>query len=244
MTHSGRAARQLTFFDLAADQPLARGCLFPGCPRPHYALGWCHPHHTQRKRADGDESKMRKVREWRERGNCSYPNCSRPWVCNSWCKAHNTQWARRDRDESRMMPIYDACVICGTELPLRKRRYCSSACKATWRQYRGYDYGGWCPEALAAWLGPACGVCGKDVDMSLPRTDDEGPTTDHVDSRRDGGSDHWSNLQLCHKSCNSKKGPTSRYVSGPRGELKFLNRSPSLIRAKSRRRPRGQRRYA
>lgn len=56
----------------------------------------------------------------------------------------------------------------------------------------------------------ACGICGRDVELSKMQID-------HIIPRIQGGSHDWANLQTAHPLCNARKGPHRVYGrSAPR----------------------------
>jgi len=50
-----------------------------------------------------------------------------------------------------------------------------------------------------------CGVCGGEIDYSLPWPDPQCFVVDHKVALSRGGQDVISNKQACHNACNSKK---------------------------------------
>jgi 5-methylcytosine-specific restriction endonuclease McrA len=52
---------------------------------------------------------------------------------------------------------------------------------------------------------PACHICGKEIDYSLPYPDPMCFVVDHVVAVANGGSDLIDNKKAAHHSCNSKK---------------------------------------
>lgn len=52
---------------------------------------------------------------------------------------------------------------------------------------------------------PACHICGRDIDYTLPHLDPGAFVVDHVIPLRRGGEDALSNMRAAHRSCNSTK---------------------------------------
>jgi 5-methylcytosine-specific restriction endonuclease McrA len=52
---------------------------------------------------------------------------------------------------------------------------------------------------------PACHICGKPIDYSLPHLDPMAYVVDHVIPLAKGGADTLSNKKAAHRECNSKK---------------------------------------
>ena len=52
-----------------------------------------------------------------------------------------------------------------------------------------------------------CGICGKEVDKTLPYLHPLAPEVDEIIPVSRGGSPYdWDNLQLVHRVCNQRKG--------------------------------------
>lgn len=52
---------------------------------------------------------------------------------------------------------------------------------------------------------PPCGICGGDIDYSLPYLDPMSYVVDHVVPFVKGGADDLTNKQASHRACNSRK---------------------------------------
>lgn len=52
---------------------------------------------------------------------------------------------------------------------------------------------------------PACHICGKAIDYTLPHLDPWSFVVDHVKPLAKGGSDTLDNKKAAHRECNSKK---------------------------------------
>jgi 5-methylcytosine-specific restriction endonuclease McrA len=52
---------------------------------------------------------------------------------------------------------------------------------------------------------PACHICGKAIDYTLPHLDPWSFVLDHVKPLKLGGSDTLENKKAAHRECNSKK---------------------------------------
>lgn len=52
---------------------------------------------------------------------------------------------------------------------------------------------------------PACHICGKAIDYTLPHLDPWSFVIDHVVPLAKGGQDMLSNVKAAHRECNSKK---------------------------------------
>jgi 5-methylcytosine-specific restriction endonuclease McrA len=52
---------------------------------------------------------------------------------------------------------------------------------------------------------PPCGICGGDIDYSLPHLDPMAYVVDHIVPLNKGGLDVLENKQAAHRSCNRLK---------------------------------------
>ncbi|MBF6350348.1 HNH endonuclease [Nocardia flavorosea] len=52
---------------------------------------------------------------------------------------------------------------------------------------------------------PPCGICGGDIDYSLPHLDPGEYVIDHIVPLARGGADTLDNLQPAHRHCNRQK---------------------------------------
>ena len=52
---------------------------------------------------------------------------------------------------------------------------------------------------------PACHICGKPIDYTLPHLDPWSFVIDHVKPLAKGGDDTLANIKAAHRECNSKK---------------------------------------
>lgn len=57
--------------------------------------------------------------------------------------------------------------------------------------------------------GATCWLCGKPIDLALPRTHRLGLTLDHVIARVNGGTNELANLRPAHSECNKRRGARS-----------------------------------
>jgi 5-methylcytosine-specific restriction endonuclease McrA len=53
--------------------------------------------------------------------------------------------------------------------------------------------------------GVLCGICGEEIDLTLPRKDPMSLSADHIIPVEQGGSDHADNLMPAHRGCNQRK---------------------------------------
>lgn len=57
-----------------------------------------------------------------------------------------------------------------------------------------------------------CGICGEQVDMTLPPRHKMGATVDHLIPLSKGGTHSYENVQCAHRSCNSRKHASTDYA--------------------------------
>ena len=69
-----------------------------------------------------------------------------------------------------------------------------------------------------------CGICGKEIDVSLKYTDRMSATIDHIIPLSKGGKHCWNNVQAAHLACNSTKWNIIDYVHQERGGESGKNR--------------------
>lgn len=63
---------------------------------------------------------------------------------------------------------------------------------------------------------PPCGICGGEIDFSLPHLDPMSFVVDHIVPLDRGGLDDLENKQAAHRSCNRAKSNKLAEELGPR----------------------------
>ena len=106
------------------------------------------------------------------------------------------------------------CRWCGGEYDQTgwNQSYCSKSCRnkqdMTNKRYRKNSV--WIEEISIAVLYDRdrgrCGICGKKVDTRLVFPHPKSSTIDHIMPVSKGGEHRYSNVQLAHLTCNSRKG--------------------------------------
>jgi hypothetical protein len=85
--------------------------------------------------------------------------------------------------------------------------------------------------------GPACWICGGEVDLDVAATAPGAPTVDHVVPRARGGSSDPANLRLAHRRCNGRRGSRLPELEWPK-TLALLDAWPLWpVTLRARRRP-------
>jgi hypothetical protein len=60
-------------------------------------------------------------------------------------------------------------------------------------------------RAKLRYPGVLCGICGEEIDLSLPRKDPISFSADHIIPAEQGGTDHANNLMAAHLGCNQAR---------------------------------------
>lgn len=153
-----------------------------------------------------DRAKYNKGAWVRARGDLTCEICSAPTVNSRFCSPSCRTIAYRFPDRPKSVP----CSRCGAEVDLTKRgdlgrlppsntRLCAG-CRPKMRYY------GLSAAQLAERDGPRCALCGEDVDFSLRSPHPMSASVDHIIPRSRGGTHDADNLQLAHRTCNTRKG--------------------------------------
>ena len=66
---------------------------------------------------------------------------------------------------------------------------------------------------LAERDGPVCALCGEKLEFNVPSHTSRFVSVDHIVSRSKGGLNVFSNVQLAHWGCNSRKSSLGRLKS-------------------------------
>jgi 5-methylcytosine-specific restriction endonuclease McrA len=208
--------------------PVFKSCLSCGASLPGDLTAGQPRRYCDRKCAQ--DLRVRRDREARKKNvNCRWckkeflPKTLQIKYCSADCRAEANRanmraaWEREklNRPKFRVYP----CGWCGEEMvmPYKSRAYgkfhdeCKkqsrrvhNRIKTLRRQSVKTDLRV-THEEIAERDNFVCHICNKLVDMSLPRTDKQGATIDHVIPISRGGTDSLDNLKLAHWSCNMKK---------------------------------------
>jgi hypothetical protein len=120
--------------------------------------------------------------------------------------------------QARFTPSVRACAGCGVSIVALPGAMCSE-CRVErkrdqWRQKNRKRRA----ELRAAASEPytlaeiaerdryCCQLCREPVDMSVAAPDPWSPSIDHIVPLADGGDDTRANVQLAHRTCNTRKG--------------------------------------
>lgn len=136
--------------------------------------------------------------------------CSRRcgWLYRATLRPKSSEWA-----SGHQPALTVPCSDCGTTITTRARRQpLCAGCRAsrtvaTNRRKNAKRRGARLVERFTVtqvgdrdgWL---CHLCNKQVDRTLPGTDQRGPTIDHLIPIADGGADELANVALAHRACN------------------------------------------
>jgi 5-methylcytosine-specific restriction endonuclease McrA len=75
----------------------------------------------------------------------------------------------------------------------------------TWPMGRTSRLGYLANRAKLRYPGVLCGICGEEIDLTLPRKDPMSFLADHIIPVEQGGSDRASNLMPAHLGCNQRR---------------------------------------
>lgn len=91
-----------------------RTCSVDGCPRAHYAVGYCNPHWRRWKRnGDPGPAEIKTPAG----GTCSFDGCDRPKSCRDLCASHYAQ----QRRGMTLVPLNDRVPAMARDEQGRKR---------------------------------------------------------------------------------------------------------------------------
>jgi 5-methylcytosine-specific restriction endonuclease McrA len=181
---------------VARGEQVCRGCDEPFAMRARgRPLVACSRRCRDRLRAGGTATRE----EWTLPPLRTCPRCGRPHFRRKFC----SRACYRVQAPVRTIQ----CGTCGTAVETRRRRqrYCSPACRATWRdrpsrlnqhnRRRILNRDGW-----------ICYLCSRPIPHELRWPHPLSGTVDHVIPASAGGSDRDDNLRAAHWHCNEAKG--------------------------------------
>lgn len=129
--------------------------------------------------------------------------------CSSSCQVLDSTY-------SGNVPSLDFdCVMCGRHFKRDRKKYlhqradkkvCDECRKSRSKRHKSS------PGELARLNGPACGICGHEVDLDLKFPDRMRGSVDHIVPVAHGGGHEKENLQLAHLSCNVRKQARLDYI--------------------------------
>lgn len=182
-------------------------CAVEDCARPRRKRQWCAGHYNQWRSTGAEPTPF--AWTWQPAQPClvcgqSGPDNEHRQFCSAACR-------RLYRTHDGDVPTSRHCVLCGDHIDLtakgrggQRRKASVKLCGACRTAYGDH---GVTVEWLAERDGPACGICGDEVDLTLTRPVSlMCPSVDHVVPRAAGGTHEVDNLQLAHLLCNMRKG--------------------------------------
>lgn len=194
-------------------------CSIDGCDLPASTRGWCRRHYDHWKR-HGDPSVF--VHRFHFGALCAVDGCGNRAKTRGWCGKHYIRWSKTGdplttlRVPKAHLRTEKRCPKCKVVKPLSD--YWKNAGSPDGHQYL-------CKPCLsvrnvAAILrrkkrrflafceaqGWRCGICGADIQRTLPARHPMSASTDHIVPVALGGTDDPENLQLAHLVCNMRKG--------------------------------------
>lgn len=178
-------------------------CSVDGCDGAARKRGWCESHYSQWRYA-GSVGPL--AHQHSPRSACRV--CGSATQGSKYRQFCSASCYILDREHGGAVPRGTECPHCGDWVSFLpednggvRRKSSLRACDRCERRALGVT--AW---ELADRDGTACGICGTDVDMSLPPSDEMGPTRDHILPWSLGGSDEPDNLRLAHRLCNVRRG--------------------------------------
>lgn len=185
-------------------------CEVTGCDNPRRKRAWCAAHYSMWTRLGVVKPFARK---WADEGSlcpiCGDEAPRRRKYCSVRCRGIAARWrAETGRKDYENIPRETTCQICESTIELfigpRKRRVdvelCDACRRTRYSTRHKYPLG-----LLVKQKGDNCGLCGLRVDTSLPHTDPLSAAIDHIVPFSLGGSHDVENLQITHRTCNSRK---------------------------------------
>lgn len=180
--------------------------------RSKYCSRDCAFSHKSKLAADLRASKVNPAKEYQK--NCD--TCGQSFASKRPEKKYCSTDCSRIANLRRKYPlVLHCCPECGKDFTGRKSAiYCCDACshRAGKRERKHRMRAKNCAgknvitiEKLGSRDGWRCGVCGKKIKPDAPRVYPSGPSIDHIIPLSKGGDHSWSNVQIAHISCNTKK---------------------------------------
>ncbi len=192
-------------------------CSVDGCDKPNVAKGFCKKHYG---RAYHGREIQDKIKEQRL---CSVDGCGGKYHAKGLCRKHYFRVMRTGSVESAQVVNTGLCIVCNerlqstlnmcercyqyhknhTDAEYRKRNTIKSA------HYRARKFGvssePYTVDDIMKKTGGLCGICGKQIDLSISLPRAEIFSFDHIIPLSKGGSDLIENIQPAHFSCNCSK---------------------------------------
>ncbi len=195
-------------------------CEFPGCKHKVKAGGLCHTHYKQKLKYGKPGSTLGSNKN----KICSVDGCSEPSYSKGMCVAHYMR-VRNHGDPSVLLRHKNVgdCSVCG-ERKAKSLGMCDRCYynwKASWDENYRLRMGlrnnrrraarinapseRYTREQVLEKTSGKCGICGKEIDLSIKYPNPLCFTYDHIFPVSKGGDNTLENIQPAHFSCNSSK---------------------------------------
>lgn len=185
-----------------------RKCSVEGCDSPHIANGFCRKHYQEFK-AHGE------IRGKKERC-CEV--CGKVEYAKGLCKNHYMRKRRTGTTETIRKINTRECKGCGET----KKIHGNDLCRRCYKQQEHVrfaravaennrrvklksSYKKYTKQDVINKSGGLCGICGKEIDLTLKRPDMNSFSIDHIVPISKGGSNSLDNVQAAHLLCNCLK---------------------------------------
>ncbi len=195
-------------------------CEFPGCKYKVKVSGLCSYHKRRKLKLGYPESTVGSNKNLL----CSVEGCQKPSHAKGLCVLHYRRFlVHGDPNICLKQSNAGLCSMCGERKAETKGRCgrCYHKWKSSWDEgYRlrkglknnrrraariSVPSEKYTREQVLEKTGGKCGICGKDIDLSLKYPNTLCFTYDHVVPISKGGSNLLENMQPAHFSCNSSK---------------------------------------